>query len=274
MKLKRTYIPQRNILNYSVREREPKGRVKVLVIALIVFLALIGAAVYAVFRADFFRVASLEVSGNRFLDRDAIVDAAAEAIAERSRVAPLLGREHILFWGLSPGKLSFSAPPELASVSVSTDILGRGVKLSAEERNIVHIVCKTAGSSCYGITGDGLVFAEIPRVVGSLILQIEDMSAEPVAIGEPYFKDTEFLARVEETTRILESKGFTPALIRVRDHALYEWEALLPSGVAMYFSGSFVPKDLPLILDELRRNGGINDFRYIDFRVEDKVFYQ
>lgn len=274
IKKQKSYFPGRNILSYSVPKQKPKNRLRFFLIFLFIVLILISVAIYAVFHADFLKVGEISVEGNRLLESNTVTDAVAEAIANNSRIASILGRNHIWFWVFTPKKLLFSSPTELKSVSIRSGFLNSRVIISVEERSVVHIVCKKEEKACYGITGDGLVFAQIPEVKGSLILQIEDISSGTIAVGDKYFENEAFLKRVNETTVILESHGFVPALIRVGDHALYEWEAIFPSGVAMYFSGMFVPKNLPLILDELRKNGDITKYRYIDFRVEDKVFYQ
>lgn len=274
MKKKKDYLPTRNILSYSARERKPKRTFKTFIILFITFLCITAFLVYLVFTADFLKVISFEVLGNRLLDPERVINAVAESISKKHPIAALINRENILFWVITNEKLSFSSPPELASVSIRTDIFERKVELVAKERDIIHIVCKTSEGKCYGITGEGFVFAEIPRVMGFLILQIEDASGNPVAVGEPYFDDPYFLSRIYDTTKILEAEGFAPHLIRVNEHELREWEAVLPSGIALYFSGTFIPRNLSDILNEVQKNGGINQYRYLDFRVEDKVFYQ
>lgn len=271
---KKSYIPEKNILSYRVLSVKPKNRMRVLIAMLFVFLALVISAGYTIFRAQFLKVEAIEVSGNRLLSHDEVIDAVVSRVEEDSKIARLLGRQHVWFWSLAQSKIEFSVPPELKKVSVDANMFLRRVNLLAEERVVVHIVCKTQDSACYGITGDGVVFAQIPEVKGSLILRIEDTGPESVTVGSPYFGNADFLKRVYATTVILESNGFTPTLIRVKDHSLNEWEALLPSGMTMYFSGMFVPKNLPLVLDELKKRGGITTYQYADFRVEDKVFYQ
>ncbi len=271
---KKSYVPERNVLSYRPVKRKPKNRRALFFTIVFLVFVFLSSAIYAILKADFFKVTSLDVSGNRLLSRETVIDAAASAVTRGNRLAPLLGADHIWFWSLAPRELSLLNPPELQSVSVRSDFWKRSVLLSAAERNITHIVCKTSEGACYGVAEDGVVFARIPEVRGGLILKIEDESAEPVEIGKPYFQNQSFLGRIYETRMILESKGFVPSAIRVRERALDEWEAEFSSGLMMYFSGAFVPKNLGPVLDEIRKNGDISRFQYIDFRMEDKVFYQ
>jgi len=194
--MKKTYLPERNILHYQASAKKPKRSGRFFIALLVVFLALAGLATYAVFHADFLKTRAVEVSGNRLLSADEVRDASVRRIRERSRLASVFGSGHVWFWSLAPRTMEFSEPTELKSVSVEVDAVGARVELKAEERNVAHIVCKGAEGPCYGITGDGLVFAEIPTVQGSLILKIEDSAAESVTVGSAYFANKEFLRHI------------------------------------------------------------------------------
>jgi hypothetical protein len=73
---------------------------------------------------------------------------------------------------------------------------------------------------------------------------------------------------------VLADAGIVPTLLRVRDKRLYEWEAVLGNGPTLYFSGFFVPQNISGVVRDIRNATSFENLSYIDFRVENKVFYK
>jgi hypothetical protein len=120
-----------------------------------------------------------------------------------------------------------------------------------------------------------MIFARIPEVRGPLILRLEDNQSDfPVVLGAQYFGDQAFLPHVYETNAVLADAGIVPTLLRVRDKRLYEWEAVLGNGPTLYFSGFFVPQNISGVVRDIRNATSFENLSYIDFRVENKVFYK
>lgn len=273
MNRENSYLPKRNVLQYS-SPRKKRNLKRILLISggsLLLFLVALGIFVV---RGVFFQVKDISVSGARLLGSDVALQAVVGRIAENSALAAFLGERHILFWALSDRSYGFSNPTELESVSVNVDFWERRVGILAKERDVVHIVCRPAESACYGITGEGIVFSRIPEVRGSLILRIEDTNPAPIVFGGSYFGDNSFLPNVYRTKEILDTADLTPSVMRVKDRSLYEWEAALPDGPTLYFSGFFVPADLSNIIAEIKKETEWGSLSYVDFRVEHKVFYR
>ncbi len=268
------YLPKKNVLQYAPRARKSRNIKKIVLIASAsVIVALVSLGVW-VMNARFFSVSDFSVSGERLLTADEVKAALVSRIAGESSLRKFLGENHIFFWIFARRDYAFSEPTELASVSLNPDFWSRKVSLTAVEREVAHIVCRPSEAACYGVTGEGIVFSRIPEVRGSLILRIEDEHPAPVVFGTAYFGDSGFLPNVYRTKEVLDRAGLTPAVIRVRDRALYEWEAVFPEGPVIYFSGFFVPKDLAEILRDIRSRESWNALSYVDFRVENKVFYR
>lgn len=273
MNRENSYIPKRNVLQYSSPRKKRNLKKILLISGGSVLLILIALGIFVV-RGDFFQVREISVSGARLLGSDAARAAVAGRIAENSALAAFLKEQHILFWALSDRSYEFSNPTELESISVNVDFWERRIAIAAKERDVVHIVCRPAESACYGVTGEGIVFSRIPEVRGSLILRLEDMNPSPIVFGGSYFGDNSFLPNVYRTKEILDAADLTPSVMRVKDRGLYEWEALLPDGPTLYFSGFFVPADLPNIIAEIKKETDWSSLSYVDFRVEHKVFYR
>lgn len=271
---KKSYLPEKNVLQYSPKKRKKKNTFKVVYISAIILVVLLGGCIFFIFKSQFFRVSKISVSGNRLLGSEEVVSALSSKIAENSFFVSLLPHENILFWVFADSDYVFSYPPELEGVNLNVNFSDKKVYINVLEFNVKHIICKSKENVCYGLTEEGIVFSKIPEVKGSLILKIEDESEEPVILGSPYFENLNFIKNISETNLILERSDLKPFLIRVRSISLNEWEAVFKGDFLMYFSGDFIPQNLPLVLSELKVDDNISMFEYVDFRVKDKVFYK
>lgn len=62
--------------------------------------------------------------------------------------------------------------------------------------------------------------------------------------------------------------------IRLTDIGKEEVEIPTYSGPGFYFSLRFAPTNVPLVLADLREKGSFETLQYIDFRSENRAFYQ
>lgn len=273
MKLAKPPFQKQNILQHSLIKRSRKKMVFLLWIGVPFVLAIL--AVFFVAYGNFFTMREINISGERLLSESEVRIAVITEIERASFLARVLGPEHSVFWFFAKSHYSFSTPTELEFVSLNFDFWPRRVSIEVTERSVAHIICRPQENVCYGVTESGMIFAKIPEVRGALILRLEDNHSDiPIVLGAQYFGNQTFLPHVYEVSNILGKENIIPVILRVRDRQLYEWEAVLGNGPTLYFSGFFVPRNLVGVLNDIRRATSFENLTYIDFRVQDKIFYK
>lgn len=273
MTLNKAPFPKQNILQHTSARRPRKKRTFALWIIPPILL-LVGFGFF-VAQSDFFTMREISITGERLLSEEEIKKALVSEINTASFIARFLGPEHSVFWLFAKSEYFFSEPTELESISLNFDFWPRRASIEVTERSVAHIICRPTEGACYGVTESGMIFARIPEVRGPLILRLEDNQSDfPVVLGSQYFGDQAFLPHVYETSNVLADAGILPTLLRVRDKRLYEWEAVLGNGPTLYFSGFFVPQNLAGVVEDIRNATSFENLSYIDFRVENKVFYK
>lgn len=273
-KKKKSYLPKNNVLQYTPVRAKKKHFLRTTLIVFGVFFVFLGASVSFIFFSNYFKVANIFVEGNRLTDTDTVIRLAENAIKTNSHFAALFGSQNILFWVFTSREQNFSAGSEISRIIITVDFQKKLIFLHSDERTVSYIICRPDEMVCYGVTEAGIVFSQIPRVEGGLMFKIDDETNVPVVLGERYFGNPSFLDVVYKTTQLFLKLDMRPIRIVIRDHALYDWDAIFAHGPVFHFSGTFVPHELPLVIESIKKQASLNSLEYVDFRAENKVYYR
>jgi len=191
-----------------------------------------------------------------------------------NHVRAMLGPRNILFWKWGSYPDSLWRFPALKNLGVQTDFWKRSVNITAEERKLWGVVCDAAGSICYGLDENGIIFSQVPDVSGSLLLKIGYASNRVFLLGQPLFSRPEWFSNFRGTIDALNRNGFRVVAIKSVDLSSREWTAQLAQGPDFYFSLNFMPENLDSILKGLGSKLDFNKTSYIDFRVPNRIYYK
>jgi hypothetical protein len=245
------------------------------------FAAVIGS-VWFVFRSPFIAVGEVRVTGNLRLTWEAVHDAAQNAFGSRSFLARTLGPGHLLAW---PNHIVVDRPdflPEAERIELTRRFLARRIDIAVVEREPAGIWClrKQEPARCFWFARDGALYSPAPEAEGSIIHAVSDLASEDVAIGTAPLPGDE-MERVMEVLSILADSALRVRDVRYEDVALQELKVTTYDGPSLFFSLRFSPAYTALALRELRENDAQGKLRpafsvlsYIDFRVENRVYYQ
>jgi hypothetical protein len=273
-KQKKSYIPKNNVLQYAPHRGTAKHFLRNLLIIGGIFLVFLISLFAFIFFSNYCKVTDIIVAGNRLVNSETAIHFAEDSVKNKNNLLSFFGKQNILFWLFAPREQDFVGVSEIAHITIDTDLSKRIIFLHITERDISYIMCRPLEAMCYGITKDGIIFSQIPRVEGGLMFKIDDEANAPAVIGERYFSDPAFLDMVYKTTQILIGLDMRPMRVVVRDHALYDWDALFSHGPVFRFSGQFVPSELPAVIRDIKKQANLDSLEYVDFRAENKVYYK
>lgn len=259
---------------YGMHQKKARQKHFFFALIFLLVLSILLAISYFVLYGSFFRVRNIEVADIRGTSQDLLLGGLAADIAGGSRFLSLLGPDNILFWRFSPSMLSASALPIVAGASRNVDLRSRNVTLTVSERKSFGTWCSSVAQDCYVFDGSGFVFNKAPKNEGSLIVKVEDQNQREPLIGFFVFPKDEWKNNFFKTLEVLDKNSIHISKVLMRDFSLREWEAVSNLGFSFYFSLDFAPENLDAVLKNLSRKLEFSRLSYLDFRVQNRVYYK
>ncbi|MDO8664846.1 MAG: hypothetical protein Q7K44_04885 [Candidatus Liptonbacteria bacterium] len=296
------------VLWSDVRSREERRRSRIFsgLIFLAVCAFLIGGA-WTVIYSPLVKIKSIEITGNNSVSSDDIITLATAEIPRGSFWKRVLGTENILTWpdGFSGDKLKFL--PELKSFSVQKSYGQRKIKIVIEEKNPFGVWClhnaqinadetqitadtnnntvnqSEAVSNCFWFDSRGVIFKKTIGVEGNLIASLSDYSQKNIGLNSKILPD-EFVANIFSIFRAVSASSLSVKEMWLNNLALQEievdtydnlsTEVFARAGPKIYFSLRFPADNVPGVIKSLKEKTVFGNLQYVDFRVENRVYYK
>lgn len=267
---------------------------------LVAFGIVLGAAWVGI-RSPMFNIKNITVIGNHAADPDDIIRVMKVLATSGSRIRHYIGSENMLLWPDSARAEALRLLPQVKRVVVEKNYNDRTILLRVEERQAYGIWClvraqtnadqhegEVAGDArddlrdesenprCFWFDQEGIIFRPAPFSEGSIIPVISDASQDELRIPSAVLPNA-FLENLFSIFRVLRSSGVRAREIRLDDLNLRELTVKTFDGPELYFSLRF-PADAALVeMKSLFGSDATSSFAnllYIDFRVENRVYYK
>lgn len=238
-----------------------------------VALVVVGGGIYALIVTDALAVREIRVEGVRLADHEKMKAVLTET-AGTNALRAWFGSDLLPFWlFLDVPETFLAAYPMFREVDITTDIFSRTITVRASERELYGVWC-ISGGECYAFDREGIVFGRAPATYGTLVTKVTDARSAPFSFGETVLSDTAWRTHMLTTLKVVRASQLTPKTIVVREPALREWEVTLVEGPVMKFSFTFVPERLDETLSTLSHRVDFRALTYLDFRVQDRLYYK
>src|SRR3989338_4233294 len=151
----------------------------------------------------------------------------------------------------------------------------------------------SASDSCWWFDSSGVIFRKAISVEGNLITSLNDYSQKNIGLNSKILPD-EFIPNIFSIFRAVSASGLSVKEMRLNDLALQEIEvdtynglpadlsaialataeALAKAGPKIYFSLRFSADNVPEVIKSLKEKTTFGSLQYVDFRVENRVYYK
>jgi len=151
----------------------------------------------------------------------------------------------------------------------------------------------SASDSCWWFDSSGVIFRKAISVEGNLIASLDDYSQKNIGLNSKILPD-EFIPNIFSIFRAVSASGLSVKEMRLNDLALQEIEvdtynglpadlsaialataeALAKAGPKIYFSLRFSADNVPEVIKSLKEKTTFGSLQYVDFRVENRVYYK
>ncbi len=251
------------------------------VITLVAIYVFSVAVVWAVVYSPLFRVKNVEITGNKNVSSQRVMDLIDSEIFDGSAFNRLLGGRNLLSWPKSLSQKTLEFIPELNSVSIEKNYIKRTVKIAAQEKQPFGSWCLTeAGNSqeapvqnCFWFDGQGNIFKRAIGMEGSIFTVVDDYSQKDIGIGSKILPN-KFVNNVFSIFRAIAGSGLRVKEMRLDDLSLEEMEVDTYDGPKIYFSLRFPADSAADAIGSIKGKTVFGNLQYVDFRVENRVYYK
>ncbi len=226
---------------------------------------------YFIFRTRFFRTSDIQVVGNEEVPTQDVLTAVRAQIFGGSYSKYIFGFNNILIW---PDKFEDidKLIPKIKSIEVEKSYFKKKIVLRVSERENYGVWCMEQGAQrCFSFDNEGIIFSKGMPSEGSLIYNIRDYSDRELGMSLRVLPSEKF-NYVKEIFEVVGAAGLNYKYLEIQDLKLEEAKIVSSSGPEILFSLRFSPIFALSAIKEI--GGGINKLQYVDFRVENKVYYK
>lgn len=280
------------------RDRQDARKKYIIVGAGVIFLSLLGGALFAVKRSDFFAVRAIETFGVPADYGDQVRRDLEDFSRMHSLAFRFLGANNMLAWSDDLGEF-LDANPQFKMVRVQKDHVRRTIKITiggrekfgvwcgvtrrdavqppAEDGAVITVDDEAVGiesmDACYWFDRDGMIFAKAPQVQSELFNRVYDSTGRTLALRDAILPDRLFVNLVEIFT-LLEVAEINTKTVFISDLALEEVYADSVSDPTLYFSLHASPGFALSAINAIKKEGHWDALSYIDLRSENRAYYK
>jgi len=276
-------MTQSELYIYEMHERraQRKKRWRALLFLIMGYVLVLGLA-WLILDSPVFALKEVATTGNAKTPTDQIYSAVLASTGRNSGVKYFLGTSNILFWPADFPEGNAVFLPAVGNVKIDKNYLQRKISVQITERKPYGIWClgssdeKTGGddgTSCYWFDRQGVIFERSFAAEGNLIQTISDASGRRLGLSSRILPDnlTEPMLLILET---IKNSEINVREIKLKDLNLQEVEVTSNGGPALYFSLRFSSDRLADAINALRQKVNFDKLEYVDFRVENRVYYK
>ncbi|MEK7187964.1 MAG: hypothetical protein AAB691_03930 [Patescibacteria group bacterium] len=271
--------PQREKLPPRVSDLHTHARRekrKTLLIFGSVFLIILGVVAWWLFiQSRVLRFDTFAVEGNTRLTDQEIITLLKEKVIAPKFFSRFLGQDHFFIWPRAISSKQVRTLGNLKNISFDRDIVQHRLTITVEEYQFFATIClrKNDPPKCFWFDKDGNVFEDAFFPEGILVFRLDDSVRENLALGDAIYPPEKQANLLSVFTIIKELELETSAwTIRANTPDILEVQVL--DGPLIYFNLQFPSAYTGQIIRSLIGQKGLRNIEYIDFRIENRVYYK
>ncbi|MGC9046624.1 MAG: hypothetical protein ACP5IC_00685 [Minisyncoccia bacterium] len=239
-----------------------------LTIVFVIFL------LFVVFYSNLFTVKKINVQFNGLdLNKSIVLTQIEKNIIIKQKFKAFLGPNNILFWLSLPSINVLDINSYIKSITISANLFSKNVDIVLNSRKPLGVYC-FMNNSCYVFDDEGVLYTLAPTVYGSLIIKINDSNSRYVILGSDVLQNKQWFNNMITIINILRNNNFNVDNIVIKNLDLREWSATLNKHINVDFGFESNVENFDQILTGLKSRIDFSKINYIDFRIENKVFYK
>lgn len=241
-----------------------------IVFILVLFLNLIY---YLIFKTDLLKIKNILINDIDLISKEQALENLKREIVVADKFRGFIEEDNLLFfWKVKKEKI-LDKLIYFQDFDIKIDFLKKEVKIIFQEKKAVGIFC-FLNNICYVFDEKGIVFKKAPYLEGGIILKIYSDNVFNIFLGQKIFKKEDYFLNILKIYHILKENDFVIKKIILKDLKYKEFEVVLANNLILKFSLDNIPKDFDLLIKKIKQEIDFNSIKtYLDFRVENRIFY-
>lgn len=265
---------EKNLSAYMHEHNRGKKARRILRNCVFIFLGigfLANGIAYFVFRTGFFRAKDIVITGNKDISSQDVLSAVRAQIFNGSYFKYIFGFNNLLIWPEKFENIN-KLVPRIKSIEIEKSYFNKKIVLKVVERQGYGVWClEGVEEKCFSFDEEGIIFSRSMPSEGSLIHNVRDYSERQLYLLLPVLSVDKF-KYLKEIFEVIEAAGLNYKFLEIQNLKLEEVKVINSGGPVVYFSLRFSPD---FALAAMKAIGvSIGKLEYIDFRVENKVYYK
>ncbi|MCR4328669.1 MAG: hypothetical protein NUV53_04125 [Patescibacteria group bacterium] len=276
-----------------------RRRIVMICIAGSVGMGMIGV-IWIVRYAPIFQLKNIVIRGNVHEQSSDVHDAVLSTLFEGSIFRNVFGTDHMFSWSNKEFR-NLAFLPEVLRVQVSKNYFARTVYIDVTERVREGIWCRMAftdddnealsdidetptrilsqafSRGCWWFDKGGVLFARAPGGEGGLLRTLKDYSDRSLGVGDSILPSP-LMENIFSVFVALEKNGIIAREVRLDDLTSEDIQVVTAQGPLLYFSLRFSTENITSVLRDaflgLGKFPPVSKLHYLDFRVENRVYYK
>jgi len=225
---------------------------------------------YLIIYSPVFSIEKINITNNERVNNDEVLNFIKSNIFSNSIFKKVLGFQNILIW---PNYLKNNSNllPEIKEVSIKKDYFHKNIEIKVLERKLYGMWCKE--NECLWFDEAGYLFNKSPLSEGALILKVFDYSERKLGIGN-FVLPQNLMSNLIQVFDVLQKAQINFYSAELKNLENEEIAIKTQDGPTIYFSLNFPPPDISFIKKKIEEKRDFNSLKYLDLRIENKVFYK
>jgi len=241
---------------------------------IVIFLAIVivfSSVFYLLRFSSIFKIKSFEIAGD--ISSEELKQSVRSAILENNLGAKIFGEDNILFWDNVDFEKIYKKFPKVSNITISKNIFKGNViaKINGKEKNAAW--CLAERDECFWIDSTGFISNTAPSFQGKIVKVVRDSTPErDLNIGDRVL-DQEGAINLDKIFMLLSELKIDVREFKIDDIKYREIKTLVDNGPEIQFSLDFDPGFSKNALKGLTASLDWQKMRYIDLRVENRIYY-
>jgi len=224
---------------------------------------------YLIIYSPVFKINEVQIINNENTSFEDVLNFIKINIFSDSYFKKILGFQNILIW---PNFLenNYNTFAQIKNISIEKDYFKKNILIKVQERKSIGLWCVYQESKCFEFDEEGYLFNKTFFSEGSATLKIFDFTSRKLSIGN-FALEKRLFDNLNLILKVLEKNNLNVEKIDLKNLETEEIIVKLFDGPYIYFSLNFSPPDLEPIINKINN---FNNLKYIDLRVENRVYYK
>jgi len=224
---------------------------------------------YLIIYSPVFKINEIKIINNENISSEDVLNFIKINIFNDSYFKKILGFQNILIWPnfLENNHNTFA---QIKNIFIEKDYFKKNILVKIGERKSIGLWCVNAESKCFEFDNNGYLFNKTFFSEGGTTLKIFDFTSRKLSIGD-FALEKRLFDNLNLILKVLEKNNLNIEEIDLKNLETEEITVKLFNGPYIYFSLNFPPPDLEPIINKINN---FNNLKYLDLRVENRVYYK